>query len=53
MTKERRKEIEERIDWLETRLFEINMIDRWTDRTREYHWKYTRELIELKKELEK
>lgn len=53
MTEERRKEIEERIDWLETRLFEIAMIDRWSDRTREYDTKYRRELRTLKEELKK
>lgn len=43
-----KKERKERIEALETRLFLIMMVDRWTDRDRELYRQVTNELDELK-----
>ncbi len=43
-----KKERKERIETLETRLFLIKMVDRWTDRDRELYRQVVNELDELK-----
>lgn len=48
-----RKEIENRIEKLETERFYLAMKDRWNDRDRELDRKYWIEILDLKKELEK
>ena len=45
----KREEIVERIEWLETQLFRLAMIDRWTAKTYEADRKFNKELVELKK----
>lgn len=52
MTDNRRKEINDRIEWLEDMIFSIKMIDRWTEKNFVSFRKYNTELIQLKKELE-
>lgn len=43
-----KKERKERIEALETRLFLIKMVDRWTNRERELYHQVVNELDELK-----
>lgn len=46
-----REEMEARVEWLEERLFWINMVDRWTDADRSLYVAYSREQNELLQEL--
>ena len=46
-----REEMEARVEWLEERLFWINMVDRWTDKDRRLYVKYSREQSDLLQKL--
>ena len=48
-----KNEILTKIDSIKSRLFMLNMVDRWTDRTRDTVAKLERELTELENQLEK
>lgn len=48
----RREEMNKKIEELETRIFLIEMVDRWTDKDRNEYRKACDELRELKNEME-
>lgn len=51
MTKERYEEIKNRIEWLKDVIWDIQMIDHWTQEDREYYEQYNKELQQLKKKV--
>ena len=46
-----RDEMKARVEWLDERLFWINMVDRWTDTDRNLYVAYSKEQNELLQKL--
>lgn len=49
MNNEKLTKIKERIEWLESVIWSINMIDHWTREDRDIYDEYSEELKQLKK----